>query len=66
LITEKGFHRLIPLMACLPDIDLLIAGVSPVEYALQQLALGLPNVRFLGLLYEIRVHSVHRPTILRP
>jgi glycosyltransferase involved in cell wall biosynthesis len=50
LITEKGFHRLIPLMARLPDVDLLIAGVGPMKDSLQQLARGLPNVCFLGLL----------------
>jgi glycosyltransferase involved in cell wall biosynthesis len=50
LITEKGFHRLIPLMARLPDVDLLVAGAGPLEDTLHQLAQGLPNVHFLGML----------------
>lgn len=50
LVKEKGFHWLIPLMARLPDVDLLIAGAGPMEDKLRELARGLRNVRFLGLL----------------
>jgi glycosyltransferase involved in cell wall biosynthesis len=49
LVRMKGFQRLIPLMARLPDIDLKIAGTGPFEQELRRLAEGLPNVTFEGL-----------------
>jgi glycosyltransferase involved in cell wall biosynthesis len=50
LVAMKGFQRLIPLMRYLPETDLRIAGTGPHEPELRQLAAGLPNVRFEGLL----------------
>jgi glycosyltransferase involved in cell wall biosynthesis len=50
LVAMKGFHKLIPLMRYLPEVDLRIAGTGPYETELKQLAAGLPNVRFEGLL----------------
>jgi glycosyltransferase involved in cell wall biosynthesis len=50
LVSMKGFQRLIPLMRWLPEVDLKIAGTGPYEPALRQLAAGLPNVQFEGLL----------------
>jgi glycosyltransferase involved in cell wall biosynthesis len=50
LVKMKGFHRLIPLMRLLPEVDLRIAGTGPYEGPLRALAHGLPNVRFEGLL----------------
>lgn len=50
LVRLKGFQRLIPLMKYLPEVDLRIAGTGPYEAELRQLAEGLPNVIFEGLL----------------
>lgn len=50
LVKMKGFQRLIPLMRYLPEADLRIAGTGPYEGHLRELARGLPNVRFEGLL----------------
>jgi glycosyltransferase involved in cell wall biosynthesis len=50
LVKMKGFQRLIPLMAYLPEVDLRIAGTGPHEQALREMAKDLPNVRFEGLL----------------
>jgi glycosyltransferase involved in cell wall biosynthesis len=50
LVTMKGFHRLIPIMRYLPEADLRLAGTGPQEQRLRELAAGLPNVRFEGLL----------------
>ena len=50
LVTEKGFHRLLPLMAQLPGIDLKIGGTGPQESELRRMAKGLPNVHYLGQL----------------
>ena len=50
LVTMKGFQNLVPLMRYLPEVDLRIAGTGPYEEELKQLAEGLPNVRFEGLL----------------
>lgn len=50
MVTMKGFQRLIPLMRYLPEADLRIAGTGPHEAALRELAAGLPNVHFEGLL----------------
>jgi glycosyltransferase involved in cell wall biosynthesis len=50
LVRMKGFQRLIPLMRYLPEADLRIAGTGPFEPALRDLAAGLPNVHFEGLL----------------
>ena len=49
LVRMKGFQTLIPLMAKLPQIDLKIAGTGPYEQELRQIAIGLPNVQFVGL-----------------
>ncbi|MHC5542228.1 glycosyltransferase family 4 protein [Singulisphaera rosea] len=50
LVRMKGFQRLIPLMAYLPEVDLRIAGTGDYERELKELAKGLPNVYFEGLL----------------
>lgn len=50
LVKEKGFQRLVPLMARLPGIDLKIAGSGPFEQQLHTLAASLPNVQFVGFL----------------
>jgi glycosyltransferase involved in cell wall biosynthesis len=50
LVKMKGFQRLIPLMRYLPEVDLRLAGTGPFEPELRELARGLPNVRFEGLL----------------
>jgi glycosyltransferase involved in cell wall biosynthesis len=50
LVKMKGFQRLIPLMRYLPEVDLRIGGTGPYEPKLRELAAGLPNVRFEGLL----------------
>ena len=50
LVRMKGFHRLIPIMKLLPEVDLRIAGTGPIEAELKALAAGMPNVKFEGLL----------------
>jgi glycosyltransferase involved in cell wall biosynthesis len=50
LVRMKGFHRLIPLMKLLPEVDLRIAGTGPYERELKRMAAGMPNVIFEGLL----------------
>jgi glycosyltransferase involved in cell wall biosynthesis len=50
LVTMKGFQRLIPMMRYLPEADLRIAGTGPQEPRLRELAAGLSNVHFEGLL----------------
>ncbi len=50
LVRMKGFQRVIPLMRYLPEVDLRIAGAGPFEPQLRNLARGLPNVHFEGLL----------------
>jgi glycosyltransferase involved in cell wall biosynthesis len=50
LVRMKGFHRLIPLMKLLPEVDLRIAGTGPYERELRRLAEDVPNVSFEGLL----------------
>ncbi|WP_435005665.1 glycosyltransferase family 4 protein [Tundrisphaera lichenicola] len=50
LVQMKGFQRLIPLMRLLPEVDLRIAGTGPFEGRLRDLAAGIPNVKFEGLL----------------
>ncbi|MDG3003852.1 glycosyltransferase family 4 protein [Paludisphaera mucosa] len=50
LVAMKGFQRLIPLMRNLPEADLRIGGTGPYEAKLRELAEGLPNVQFEGLL----------------
>ncbi len=49
-VGMKGFQRLIPMMAYLPEVDLRIAGTGPFEPQLREMAKGLPNVHFEGLL----------------
>ncbi len=50
LVRMKGFHRLIPMMKLLPEVDLRIAGTGPFERELRRMAEGMPNVMFEGLL----------------
>jgi glycosyltransferase involved in cell wall biosynthesis len=50
LVRMKGFQRLIPVMRNLPEVDLRIAGAGPYEPELRDLARGMPNVHFEGLL----------------
>jgi glycosyltransferase involved in cell wall biosynthesis len=50
MVAMKGFQRLIPMMRYLPEADLRIAGTGPHEPALRELAGGLSNVHFEGLL----------------
>jgi glycosyltransferase involved in cell wall biosynthesis len=50
LVKMKGFHRLIPLMRLLPEVDLRIAGTGPEEGHLRDMAADVPNVKFEGLL----------------
>jgi glycosyltransferase involved in cell wall biosynthesis len=50
LVKMKGFQRLIPMMRYLPEADLRIAGTGPYEAELRELASGLSNVQFEGLL----------------
>jgi glycosyltransferase involved in cell wall biosynthesis len=50
LVRMKGFQRLIPLMRCLPEVDLRIAGTGPFEPELRRIAEGMSNVKFEGLL----------------
>ncbi len=50
LVRMKGFHRLIPLMKLLPEVDLRIAGAGPYERELRRMARAIPNVIFEGLL----------------
>jgi glycosyltransferase involved in cell wall biosynthesis len=50
LVRMKGFHRLIPLMRLLPEVDLRIAGTGPEEGRLRDMAADVPNVKFEGLL----------------
>ena len=49
LVTEKGFERLIELMAALPEFDLRLAGAGPLDERLRARAAELPNVELLGL-----------------
>jgi glycosyltransferase involved in cell wall biosynthesis len=60
LVKMKGFQRLIPLMAYLPEVDLRIAGTGPYEPALRALAHRLPNVKFEGLLGGPALASLFR------
>jgi glycosyltransferase involved in cell wall biosynthesis len=50
LVRMKGFQCLIPIMKHLPEIDLKLAGTGPFEAKLRDMAAGLPNVQFVGLL----------------
>ena len=50
LVDEKGFDRLIELMAGIPDYELRVAGAGPREEDLRRQAASIPNVRLLGLL----------------
>ncbi len=50
LVRMKGFQQLIPLMKLLPEVDLRIAGTGPYEARLRELARGMTNVSFEGLL----------------
>lgn len=58
LVAEKGFQTLIPLMRLQPGAELCIAGSGPAEGMLRNLARGLPNVRFEGLLDHDRIRSL--------
>lgn len=59
-VKLKGFQNLIPLMADMPELDLRIAGVGPLEPELRRLSEGLPNVHFEGLLDAGRVAALFR------
>jgi glycosyltransferase involved in cell wall biosynthesis len=50
LVKEKGFQKLLPVMAKLPQYDLYIAGSGPFEGHLKRRARGMHNVHFLGQL----------------
>jgi len=60
LVGMKGFQKLIPLMRYLPEADLRIAGTGPFEPRLRELAAGLPNVHFEGLLGRARLARLFR------
>jgi len=60
LVIEKGFQKLIPMMKQMPDMDLRIAGCGPAEKLLRQLAHGLHNVRFEGLLDHDAIRRLFR------
>jgi len=63
MVPEKGFDRLIPLMASLPEMELRIAGAGPEESRLRRLAMGLPNVLFLGQLNPPDLAALFRDAI---
>jgi len=50
LVKGKGFQDVIPRMRDFPEMDLIIAGDGPYREKLHQLAGGLSNVHFTGLL----------------
>ena len=58
LVTEKGFHEIVPLMREFPALDLRIAGSGPLEAGLRDQA-G-PNVKLLGQLASSEVAAVIR------
>jgi glycosyltransferase involved in cell wall biosynthesis len=47
-------------MRYLPEADLRIAGTGPFEPKLRELAAGLPNVHFVGLLGRVRLARLFR------
>jgi glycosyltransferase involved in cell wall biosynthesis len=58
LVSEKGFHEVVPLMRQFPTLDLRIAGSGPLEAGLR--ALALPNVKLLGQLASSEVAALIR------
>jgi glycosyltransferase involved in cell wall biosynthesis len=50
LVKEKGFQKILPVMAKLPQYDLYIAGSGPFEAHLKREARSMHNVHFLGQL----------------
>jgi glycosyltransferase involved in cell wall biosynthesis len=60
MVGMKGFQKLIPLMRYLPEADLRIAGTGPFEPRLRELAAGLSNVHFEGLLGRVRLARLFR------
>lgn len=60
LVVEKGFERLIELMATLPEYDLRLAGAGPLDEQLRRRAAELPNVHLLGLLSPSELASLFR------
>jgi glycosyltransferase involved in cell wall biosynthesis len=58
MVVEKGFQTVIPLMRHVPGLDLLIAGDGPLRSALERMASGIPNVKFVGLLSNTEVRML--------
>jgi glycosyltransferase involved in cell wall biosynthesis len=51
---------LIPVFRACPDVDLLIAGTGDFEPALRTMAVGAPNIRFLGRIDHRRLQLLYR------
>jgi glycosyltransferase involved in cell wall biosynthesis len=60
LVDEKGFDRLIGVMADLPEFDLRLAGGGPREEQLRRRAGELPNVELLGQLSPPELAELYR------
>jgi len=60
LVVEKGFERLIDLMAVLPEFDLRLAGAGPLDERLRRRAAELPNIELVGLLSGPELGSLYR------
>lgn len=50
----KGIHLLIEAARCLPEVDVTIAGDGGDRAALEETALGVPNVRFAGFQRDLQ------------
>jgi glycosyltransferase involved in cell wall biosynthesis len=59
----KGLDDVIPAMAQYPDADLLIAGDGEYRQTLEQLARGVPNVRFLGRIGLDQLNGLYRGAV---
>jgi glycosyltransferase involved in cell wall biosynthesis len=64
----KGLQDVIPVFRNFPDADLLIAGDGNYMASLQQLAEGMPNVKFLGRVApeELRQYYQHALALVVP
>lgn len=60
LVVEKGFQILIPLMERFPEFDLFVAGDGLLRKDLEELASGLDNVKFTGLLSSREVRRLFK------
>jgi glycosyltransferase involved in cell wall biosynthesis len=60
LVKAKGFERLVRMFERLPDVDLRIAGIGPLEPALRRLAARVPNVRLEGQLGPTDIEAFFR------